>query len=162
MKLTNNKRNAFTLMELILAVSIISLLTVVAFANVNEQTKIQKANRAVQQSAWAIKQARHYARMKGVKTELIFDTGSTVYTINADGQDITNNSRMDALSGVLPEGVKVLNNACGNIYFDVDGSPVDSVGDVILNDCTIALGYDSNSQKNLTLKAISGNIIYEK
>ena len=147
---------------MLLTVVLIVVLLSIGFATFEQQTKVQKNNRAVQQVAWAVKQARHYARIHGEKTELIFNSGERVYAINADGENLINNSRIDAFSGVLPEGNQFLNNNCGTIYFDVDGSPVDSLGDVVLNDCTVTIGYDSDIQRDLTLKAISGNVIYEK
>ena len=143
-----------------MTISMMGILLTIGSSTFVNQTRTQSVNAAVEQVAFALKQARHHSRIKGVTTEVILTNNKSNYTIQTDDETITNSANSDATSGELPDGTKVINNYCGNINFYVDGSPVDSYG-YPMYDCTITVGYENSIQKTLTLKAISGNITYE-
>lgn len=166
----NQTKKGVTLLELITVLSILSIISLIGFTSYDSVIKEQNAKRCVEQSGYAIKQAKHYARINGVETKLEFDVGAEktinnkvygAYEIYAGDKLLTNEDSPDSFSGLLPQGTKTISNTCSDIYFYVDGTPLNSSGTPISSNCKITFGYDDQPQKSLTLVAISGNIIYD-
>ena len=153
------KNSGISLIELMITVTIMVVLLSTGFTAFGNSIEAQKATQAADQIASAIKQAKYFSRSNGVLTSLFFIEGSNTYTIVADGEIISDSSLYDAASGILPENTVITHNTCSEINFYVDGSIVDSVGNIITESCTISVGYSDGQQKTLTIRGNSGNVI---
>ncbi len=155
-----NKNLGVSLFELLLAVVLLSVLLCIGFSSFDNTIRAQNTQSASEQVVLAIKNAKYYARSKGTTTSLNFPTGSNVYSISADGQTITDNSFFDSTSGKLPNNIIIIGNSCTDINFYVDGSPVDSEGNSISENCEVTIGYANGPQKDITIMGNSGNVVF--
>jgi prepilin-type N-terminal cleavage/methylation domain-containing protein len=158
---TKNKNSGFSLFELLLTIVLLSVLLCMGFNTFDSSIKAQNTQSATEQIASAIKNAKYYARSKGVVTSLGFPAGSNYYSISADGEVISNNALFGSTSGKLPENIKIIQNNCYDLNFYVDGSLIDSSGNSISDDCLIKTGYTNGPQKTITIKGNSGNVTYQ-
>ena len=153
------KKSGLSLMELMITVAIMAVLLSTGFTAFGNSIESQKSKQAADQIASAIKQAKYFSRSNGVLTSLFFIEGSNTYTIIADGEIISDNGFYDSFSGILPENTVVVQNTCNEINFYVDGSVVDSEGEVITGSCSIKVGYINGKQNTVTIRGNSGNVI---
>lgn len=156
-----NKSFGISLLELMITVALIAILISTGFTSFDNSIREEKTISASEQIMAAIKKAKYHARSKGVLTSLVFPAGSNNYSIIADGEIISNNALFDASSGVLPENIVIIQSTCNDINFYVDGSLVDSEGEVVSEDCSVRLGYINGNQKIITVKGNTGNVIQQ-
>lgn len=159
---SNFHKTGLTLIELMVTLSLASILLVLGFKGFSDMISLQTLKSGVEQSALAIKEARYYATSKGVVARINFAVGSNSYSITADGKAITGNNNFSAMSGILPDKVKISSNSCGNLGFYVDGVPVDLSNQPILADCTIKISYNGTSEKSVIIQAGTGNVTNEE
>ncbi len=161
MNYINIRKAGISLFELLLITILLSVLLGMGFHSFDSSIQDQNSISAAEQVISAIKKTKYYSRSKGVITSLNFPQGSNTYSIIADNTVISNNSYFDASSGKLPKNVEIIQNNCADINFYVDGSPVDSSGNTITQDCKITIGYLSGPQKIIVIKGNSGNVDFE-
>ncbi len=154
------KKHGISLFELLMAISILSVLLATGYLNFAGSVKDQQARRSAQSIGYAIKKAKYFSRTKGVETSFNFLQGSNTYSVNADGQEITSQSNYGALSGTLPNGIIIITNACPDFRFNMEGMLTDSDGEIIYNDCTIAVGYANGPQVTVLIRGRTGNVEY--
>lgn len=158
---SKNKKLGVSLFELLIAVVLLSLLLGIGYSNFDNSVKNQNTKSSAEQVVLAIKNAKYYARAKGIITSLGFTAGSNTYSISANGNILTNNANFDSTSGKLPNNIIIINSTCGDLNFYVDGSPIDSDGNSITQNCEIKIGYNNGPQKNIIIMGNTGNVIYE-
>lgn len=160
----NRKQKGFTLLELLVTISIISVLLTIALKSVGNSVDSQSASDAGQQAMYALNRARYYAKTKGIVTHVYFGEGTNQYIIEEnDGNSLLKENSIDGSSGELPDGVTVLENTCGDIFFNIDGTPllsVDPSKEPMYEVCRITVG-NSASEKSLIILPHSGSITYE-
>lgn len=162
--MTNNPKytkSGISLIELAVTALLLSIILTMGFKSFDSSIKDQNAKSASEQVVSAIKKAKYYSRSKGVTTSLNFIQGSNSYSILADGVNISQNTLFDSTSGTLPKNVIIIGNTCDSLNFYVDGSPVDTNGNVIKTDCSIKIGYSSGTQKTIVVKGNTGNVIQQ-
>jgi prepilin-type N-terminal cleavage/methylation domain-containing protein len=161
----NGIKSGVTLLELMITVSVMSVMLLMAYKNFNDSVNSQNLKGTIQQVALAIKDARYYAKAKGDTTHLIFEEGATSYSVeDQDGNAITDSSMYGAMSGELPTGFSVKENTCGDVYFHPDGNPLSAINPdniVLSSDCNITIGYDDTHTKSVTIHAYSGDATYD-
>lgn len=158
-KLCQNINSGVTLVELLVTVSLISVLLGVGLTAFTNSINQQNTNDAVEEAALAIRNARSYARLQGVMTELDFQTYS--YGVKIDNIPITDHKGFGHLSGNFPKNVSILNKSCSSMFFQPDGTLVDSSQNVITNNCTITIGSTSSNSRTLTINPNTGKVIYD-
>ena len=161
--MNNNGRKTpgISLFELLLSIVLLSVLLCIGYNSFDREIRSENVKSAAEQIVLAIKNARCYARSKGITTSVNFQTGENEYSISADGQVITNNEFFDSTSGKLPKNVEIIDSGCNSVNFYVDGSPVDSGGNLITKNCDVKVGYEDGPQKDITIIGNSGNVVYE-
>jgi prepilin-type N-terminal cleavage/methylation domain-containing protein len=153
-----------TLIELLITLVVMASLLYMAFANFNSSVDRENVTYAAQQTSFAIKNARYYAKRHGVITEVRFPAGSKEYRILVNDQDITDTGDFGAGSGTLDEAVKILTNTCGDFYFYIDGTPITALPPNLVemdSACEISVGYSDSKQKTLKIYPGTGKITYE-
>ena len=153
-------KQGITLLELLITITVISVLAIIGLVSFYSIIDEQNAQAATEQIAFAIKKAKSYSKIHGVSTKLNLVSNSGTYSITADGQTITKDSNFDATSGVLPENIKILSSNCSDMNFYIDGSFVDSNETPITNDCTVTIGTENGIKKELTIKSGVGIVEY--
>ena len=162
-----NKFNSkgYTLMELLVTVSLSGVLLFAGVAALDNSIKKQSVKNAAEQFSNALKMARYYTKTKGVPTTISFSTGSNTYSITADDKDITTSTKFGSLSGQLPDGTRITSSSCSELTFDINGELIDLYGDPITYDCYIYLSSNSNEYyhhySGVIVNAHSGNVKYE-
>lgn len=154
------KKYGITVLEMLIAVSIMSILLTTGYINFSDSVRGQQVRRSAQSIGYAIKKAKYFSRAKGVETSFDFPAGSSDYTVSANGQELTGQNNYGALSGSLPDGITIVANACPDFRFNVEGMLVDSSGNSIYNDCRISIGYADNPQVNVLIRGRTGNVEY--
>lgn len=139
-------------------IAVVSGIGYVSFSNSIEN---QTAKTGIGQVAYAVRKAKHYARTKGTATTLSLTVGSNNFDMLANGQSLTDTNNFDASSGNFPDDIEVISSSCGYIGFSVDGTLVDSAGNIIYNDCTITVGYSNGPQETITVKGKTGIVEYD-
>jgi len=135
-----------------------SVLLALGFSGVADSSKAQAAKSGAQQASYAIKRAKYFSRAKGVKTYFNFPAGSETFSVQAKNQVLTDENSFDAMSGTFPGEVVIIANTCPSLCFDVDGSLMDSSGDVVYSDCSITIGYSGGAQETLYIRGKTGNV----
>lgn len=153
------KHKGITLLELLITVALISVLLTLGLTAFTESINQQNTNDAVEQAALSIRNARSYSRLKGVTTELDFQSSS--YGVKVDNVAIADHHGFGKLSGTLPKNVKVTSKSCSSMFFQPDGTLVDSSEKVITNNCTIEFGSNYSNTRNLTINPNTGKVIYD-
>jgi prepilin-type N-terminal cleavage/methylation domain-containing protein len=157
-KMTEHK--GLTLLELMITVSLLGLLLVLGLSVFDKETRLQHLNDATQQIGYAVKKARYYAKISGDYGVVSFVNNSNTYSIKTDSTStITNENYMGALSGQLPDNIKIISTNCGVLYFSVDGTLLDSSKQPKTTACTIKVGYNDSPQKSLDIQPGIGNIV---
>lgn len=159
MKIKSEKKRGLTILELSITLSLACLLLGLGFKGFSDMITSQSLKNGMDQSVLAIKQARYYATSKGVVTRINFQVSASNYSVMADNVAITNSNNYSAMSGVLPNKVKISYNSCGNLGFYVDGTPVDSSNQPVSSNCSIKLRYNGGEEKSITIQAGTGNIL---
>jgi prepilin-type N-terminal cleavage/methylation domain-containing protein len=159
MKIKLKIRKGLSLLELMLTMSLACILLGIGYRGFSDMITTQSLKSGMEQSALAIKQARYHATSKGVITRINFPVSSSTYSITADNVAITNSSNFSAMSGVLPDKVKISYNSCGNLGFYVDGTPISYTNQPITSNCMIKLNYNGGEEKSITIQAGTGNIV---
>jgi prepilin-type N-terminal cleavage/methylation domain-containing protein len=149
-------KKAFTLLELLITVSLAGILLFLALYSFDTMVKEQNLQIATKQIASAYDTAKYIAQKSGVQTNVILTQNTGTYSIKTDNATITNDLIYGSTSGELPDTVKILSNNCGSIGFDVNGMLVS--GNSPSSDCNISIGYSNGSTKDLTLKIATGSI----
>lgn len=156
-----NKKKGISLFELMITASVATTLALVGFISFSESIKTQTVRNSAGKLAYAIKEAKYKARAKGLVTELTAHVNSDRFVFRIDGQDVTNETDFDALSGTLPEKIRIVSTTCGDLYFNADGTLTDSEGNVIYTNCSITVGYDNGPSETVSIKGKTGNVEYE-
>lgn len=159
MKIKCDIKRGLSLLELSISLSLACILLGIGFKGFSDMITSQSLKNGMEQCILAIKQARYYATSKGVVTRIVFQVSSSNYSVTADGTVITNSNNFSAMSGVLPDKVKISYNSCGNLGFYVDGTPIDSGSQPIISNCLIKLSYNGAEEKSITIEAGTGNIV---
>lgn len=161
-----NKRNkrGFTLLELLITVSLISVFAMISFQGVADSIGKQKVNNAAKQISFALNKARYYAKTKGENTRIIMEENSNTYEITANDVSIINSNSMDGTSGELPENVVIKTNSCGNLYFYIDGTPLTSIDPPyqLSHHCTITVSSNNGRSKTISILPYSGRIMTDE
>ncbi len=173
-KILQKRTSGVTFIELLVTVVIISVMMTLAFTNYNNTINRQSTSNATDQAAFALKEARQYAKRNGIITQVFFPVSQNEYEIYAGTSKILSSSDSGEGSGVLPSNTKILSNSCGEFYFYIDGTPlidytetVEDNGDkvIIINPvdetCTIKIGISDSNSKTIKVHAFSGNITYD-
>ncbi len=155
-----HKKNGISVFELLIAVTILSILLGIGYLTFSDSVRTQQAQRSAELIGYAIKKAKYFSRTKGVETSFTFTQGSGSYAVNADDREITGENNYDAFKGTLPNGVTILNNACPDFRFSVEGTLVDSTGSSIYNDCRLLIGYAGGPQSTVLIRGRTGNVEY--
>jgi len=154
-----NKKSTYkkgiTLLELLVSMSLISFLLVMGLAAFTSSTNKQYANEAALQINYAMKEAKYYARAKGLPVDLEFLQGSKTYGLTSDDKQITQSDKFDATSGVLPDKTEIIQNTCGPIYYYIDGRIL-SYDVNTPNICRIIVGYNDGPQRTLVINRNTG------
>lgn len=151
-----------TLLELLIVVVLITIATTIGFSSMTGYSNSQNAKIAANQITFILKQGRYYARSKGVPTKLVFLPDSNSYSLAADNVNLTKDTNVGALSGILPNGTIITNNTCNDVYFYIDGSIVDSNNSPVTKPCSITAGYKNGTQETVNIDPRSGNVIYDQ
>ena len=149
-------KKAFTLLELLITVTLAGILLFLALYSFDAMIKEQNLQIAAKQIASAYDAAKYIAPKSGVQTIVILNQNTGTYSIKTDDDIITNDLLYGATSGVLPDTIKILSNNCGNVGFDVNGMVASA--NSLSSDCNISIGYSNGSKKNLTLRIATGSI----
>lgn len=152
-------KKAFTLLELLVTVSLAGILLFLALYSFDSMVKEQNLQIASKQIESAYQAAKYISQKSGVQTNVILTQNTGTYSIKTDDETFTNDLLYGATSGVLPDTVKILSNNCGQMGFDVNGTLVSA--NSLTTDCHISIGYSNGTTKDLTFKIATGNIIYE-
>lgn len=157
-------KSGFTLLELLITVSLISVFALISFQGLNNSIESQNVNNAAKQIAFAINKARYYAKTKGEMTHIKLEENSKTYEITADDISILNANRMDGTSGKLPNHVTITSNNCGDLYFYIDGTPLNSIDPPyqLSHHCTITVGVYNGKSKTISILPYSGSVIYDE
>ncbi|MGD9581263.1 MAG: Tfp pilus assembly protein FimT/FimU [Vampirovibrionia bacterium] len=157
----NNK--GFTLIELLITISLMSVLALLGFSSLANSINSQNMNHAAKQLAFGINKARYYAKTKGEITHIEIDTDSNTYEITANEASLINNNSIDGTSGVLPENINIQENTCGDLYFYIDGTPLNSIDPVtqLNHSCSISVGPNSKKTKKISILPYSGRVVNE-
>lgn len=158
LRLTKSKfKYGYTLLELLITFSVIGIMSTLAFVNFNSYTTKESVISDSKIVGLALKNARYYARIKGENIKLKFMVGANTYTITDESDNpITDTQKLGALSGVLSTGNTIKANTCGDVYYDFDGSIVDSLGVPKTTNCYIQISQTSTS--TITLDVRTGNV----
>lgn len=151
-------KKGISLAELAIATVLISVLACIGYMQVSDSIEAQSAKSGFDQIAFAVLQAKQFARTKGVNTALTFTQGSNNFDITANGASLTDENNTGATSGKLPDNIIIISNSCSSIGFNVKGTLIDSDGATIYNDCRIVVGYANGPQESITIKGKTGNI----
>lgn len=156
------KLKALSLIELMMTISVLSVLLCMGLMSFDEINNLQKVSNAQSQLGDAISKTRSYAKRFGVKSSITANVGASTYSLSdTDGNFKTDATRYDSLSGQLPDGVKVLSSTCGTINFYIDGSVIDDSDSRVSENCSITVGTSDIVKRTITLKALSGEVAYE-
>ena len=153
-----SRKQGISLLELLITVVLTGVLATLGFTSFSGTFKSQQLQNGIDQIAYALREAKYYARAKGVITTLNINPGNTNFTITANNETLTSSDHFDAFSGKLPDNIIIINNSCPGLNFSVDGTFTDNSGNTIYNDCSITLGYNSDPQKTLTIKGKIGDV----
>ena len=166
MKHYKRHNSGFTFLELLVTISVISVLAVLSYQSLASSIESQNATMAASQIMNALNKARYYAKTKGKSTFISLPTDSNEYSIEeADGTSLIQTYNIDGASGKLPGNTKILENSCGDFYFYVDGTPMYSVGDFLdplSSRCEIVVGNEDGLQKTLIINPHTGSIVYDE
>lgn len=143
-----------------MTMAILSVLLSAGYLSFSDTARAQQARRSAESIGYAIKKAKYFSRAKGMETSFTFTAGSDRYLIQADGQEMTDQSNFDALSGTLPDGITIVGNTCPDFRFNAEGTLIDSSGDTIYDDCTISAGYADGPQVSILIRGKTGNVEY--
>lgn len=157
-----NRKRATTLLELLMTISLISILLSVSAVNFNSMINEQSAKSAAEQLSMALNKAKYYAQKSGNITIINVPANSNIYTITADSQTLTNNTNFDSTSGELPDDTIIISSSCGNsIEFHPNGSVFDEWNYELNYDCSIDVGFSGGAQRTVEIKAGSGNVTWQ-
>lgn len=151
-------KSGITLTELMMTCAIIAVVIAAGFVGFSEAVRIQDAQGAADRIGYAIKEARYFSRAKGIKTSINCPIGASTFAVFAGEQVISEENRIDALSGNLPGNTKILVNTCEDIMFNENGKPIDTDGNNIYTECAITVGYESGAQKTVVIAGGTGNV----
>lgn len=162
MKLNKNI-SGFTLFELLVTIGLISVMLLLGFNLLSNSIAAQSIKSSVSQVAFAVKNARYYAKKNGVITEIQFEEGSNHYSLIADNKEITDTTDFGLTSGDLTDGNKIINNGCNGVKFYIDGTPITASNPIqpLTTNCIITVGKNGNNNRPVTIHAISGDITHE-
>jgi prepilin-type N-terminal cleavage/methylation domain-containing protein len=152
-----SRKKGVTLLELLVTLSLISFLLVMGLTAFTSSTNKQYANEAALQINYAMKKAKYYARAKGLPVDLEFNQGSNTYALTSNDTAITQSGNFDATSGVLPDETEIIQNTCGDIYFNIEGKILSNDGNTE-NICHITVGYNNGPQKTLVINRNTGAV----
>ncbi len=152
------RKQGISLLELLITVSLVGVLATIGFTSFSGSVKSQQLQNGINQIAYAFKEAKYYARAKGVVTTLNINPGNTGFTITANIETLTSSDHFDAFSGKLPDNIIIISNSCPGLNFSVEGIFTDNSGNTVYNDCFITLGYNGGPQKVLTIKGKTGDV----
>lgn len=138
--------------------AIMSVIVAAGYVGFSESIRIQDVESGAERIGYAIKEAKYFSRAKGVKTTLNFQMDSNNFSVYANEQAISGDSRIDALSGNLPGETMILMNTCDDIMFDENGKLIDSDGNSIYSECAITIGYDNGPQKTVVIAGGTGSV----
>jgi len=152
------RKQGISLLELLIIVVITGVLATIGFTSFSSSVKSQQLQNGINQIAYALREAKYYARAKGVVTTLNINPGNTSFNITANGETLTSSDHFDAFSGKLPDNIIIVSNSCPGLNFSVEGTFTDNSGNTIYNDCSITLEYNGGPQKTLTIKGKIGDV----
>jgi prepilin-type N-terminal cleavage/methylation domain-containing protein len=150
-----------SLIELIITVSIIAVMLTTSLASFGGMINEQNTQSAVQQISYAVKKSKYYAKTQGIPTKISFTENSNTYLIEADSVLLTSNTNFDATSGELPENMRIIYSSCGELFFQPDGSILDSYGNHMSSACQVAVGADYQSSARLYIQPQTGTVTYD-
>lgn len=164
MNIQNRNNKGFTLLELLITISLISVLSLMSFQGLANSIDSQNVNHAAKQVAFAINKARYYAKAKGENTHIVLEINSNTYEISADDVSLLNANSIDGTSGELPDNVTITDNTCGDLYFYVDGTPLNSIDPPyqLSHYCTITVGAKNGKSKTISILPYSGRVVYDE
>jgi hypothetical protein len=138
--------------------AIMSVIVAAGFIGFSESIMIQDAQSGADRIGYAVKEAKYFSRAKGVKTSLNFPVDANTFSISANGQAISGENRIDALSGNMPGDTRILINTCVGAMFDENGRLIDADGNNLYSECEITVGYANGPQKTIIIAGGAGNV----
>ncbi len=157
MNRTLPNKKGFTLLELLVSMSLAAFLLVMGLTAFTNSTNTQYANEAALQINYAMEKAKYYARAKGMSVDMEFNQGSRTYSLICNDKTITQADNFDATSGVLPDETEIIQNNCGSMYYYIDGRILSDEANAP-NICSITVGYNNGPQRTLIINRNNGSI----
>ena len=147
-----------SLTEMMMTCTIMSIIAIAGFVGFSESIRIQDAEGGADRIGYAIKEAKYFARAKGVKTSFNFPVNAKTFSVLANEQAISTQDRIDALSGNLPGDVRILANTCEGMEFNENGKLIDADGNNVYAECAITVGYSNGPKKTVIIGGGTGNV----
>jgi prepilin-type N-terminal cleavage/methylation domain-containing protein len=136
--LTLVAERGFSLLEVLTALAISSILALTAVLNVPEVMESFKRSEARQQLFYDIKRARNEASASGARTVMRIDGSGTSYAVGLDRFPFSSTMSMDSQLFLRELPNRITLNQSQTLVFDPRGYLIDSAGDLTTTTLTLS------------------------